>query len=225
MEEYLSERQQIEQVRGFIRENAPWALASVLIAVGGFVGWQQWHAWQDRQAANASAKYDTLLVALGNGDLDGGARAATELRESYSRSAYADLAALALAGAEVREGKLAAASGHLEPVVNGGRDPELRLVARLRLARVQRALGKPELALATLTAAPAATAGGGYADLRGDLLADKGDLPGAIGAWREALGSKTAGTLDRELVQLKIVAAGGSPEPAGAAAPAAGDAP
>ncbi len=223
MEEYLSERQQIEQVRGFVRENAPWALASVLIAVGGFIGWQQWHAWQDRQAATASARYDALLVTLGLGDLDAGARAATELRESYSRSAYADLAALALAGAEVREGKLAAAAGHLEPVVNGGRDPELRLVARLRLARVQRALANTELALATLAAAPAGTAGAGYADLRGDLLADKGDRPGAIAAWREALASKTTGAVDRELVQLKVNAAGGSGEPASPVVPAAGD--
>ena len=224
MEEYLSERQQIEHVRGLVRENAPWAIAGVLITVGAFVGWQQWHAWQDRHATDASAKYAATLAALGRGDLDAAARLASELRASYARTPYADQAALALAGAEVQSGKLAAAAAHLEPLANAARDPDLRIVARLRLARVQRALGKPELALSTLAGAPAGSAGPSYADVRGDVLADKGDRAGAVAAWREALAAKTSGAVDRELVELKIIAAGGSAE-AAAAAPAAGATP
>jgi len=42
VEEYLSERQQIEHVRGLIRENAPWAVTGVLLGVAALVGWQQY---------------------------------------------------------------------------------------------------------------------------------------------------------------------------------------
>ena len=48
MDEYLSEREQIDQVRSWAKENAPWALAGILIGVGALLGWQQWQAWQQQ---------------------------------------------------------------------------------------------------------------------------------------------------------------------------------
>jgi len=211
VEEYLSERQQIEQVRGWIRENAPWAVAGVVIGVGALVGWQQYQAWQERQALAGAEKYNATLVALGRTDAAAAGKLVTELRDQYSRTPYADMAALALARYDVEVGKLPDAATLIEQVMQSSNDAELKLVARLRLARVPRAEGKPDVALATLAGAGAETPA--YADVRGDVLADKGDAAGAIAAWRIALAGKGLDAASRELIGLKITAAGGDPTP------------
>jgi len=227
VEEYLSERQQIDWLRTTLKENAPWALASVVITIGLFIGWQQWKAWGDRQAAAAAQKYETTLDALSRGDAEGAGRIVKELRDSYARTPYGDLATLALARFDVEGGRLADAAGLLESVMQNTHDADLATVARLRLARVQRADGKADAALATLAAAPAGTASPAFADVRGDVLLDKGDKAGALAAWREALASKSAG-VNRELLELKIAALDSAPAtvaPAAAAPPAAGQKP
>lgn len=220
MEEYLSERQQIDWLRSTIKEHAPWALAGLAIAIGGYFGYLQWQSYGTRQAATAAQKYEATLDALSRGDAEGAARVVKELRESYGRTPYGDLAALALARFDVEGGKLADAAGLIEGVMKDSHDPDLATVARLRLARVQRADGKPDAALATLGGAAPGTTSPAFADVRGDVLLDKGDKAGALAAWREALASKAPG-VNRELVELKIAAL----EPPAAPAAAAGQKP
>jgi len=216
VEEYLSERQQIEHVRGLIRENAPWAVTGVLIGVAALVGWQQYGAWQSRKSLGAAEKYTQTLSALGRNDVDGAGKIARELRDDYARTPYGDMAALAIAHYDVDTGKLADAASLLEQVERDTRDADLKTVVRLRLARVQRAMGKPDDALKTLAGGPADTPA--YADVRGDVLMDKGDTPGALTAWRAALASKDLEPSARQLVELKITAAGADPSAAPVAA-------
>ncbi|MCX7058196.1 MAG: tetratricopeptide repeat protein [Proteobacteria bacterium] len=217
MEENLSERQQIEQVRDWLKENAPWAIAGIVLGVGGLIGVQQWRGWQENQSLTAAAKYTATLTALGGNSPEDATKLVAELREHYSRTPYPDMAALAVAHFDVDTGKLAEAATLLGEVAKSGRDAELQAVARLRLARVQRALGKPDEALATLGAATPADLPA-YADARGDLLADKGDQAGALSAWHAALAGAGLDPAARELIELKITAAGGElPAPVAAA--------
>lgn len=203
MEDNLSERQQVEELMTMVRANAPYAIAGIVLGVAGLLGWQQWQAYGERQSRVASEKYTATLETLGRGDAAKAAGLVAELRDKYSRTPYADLAALALARLDVETGKLPDAAHYLGEIAASSRDAELRDVARLRLARVQRALGKPDEGLATLAAVAKSPAA---ADVRGDLLADKGDKPGALAAWREALATKMPGAVNRDLVELKIAA-------------------
>jgi predicted negative regulator of RcsB-dependent stress response len=225
VEDYLSERQQIDQVRVWLKENAPWAVTGILIGVGALYGWQQFQAWREHQALTGGEKYSQTLEALARNDRDAATRLAGQLQQDYGRTPYADLAALALARYHVDAGRFADAAKSLETVMQGSRDDELRLVARLRLARVQRADGKPDLALATLAGATPGAAAAAFAEVRGDVLLDKGDRSGALAAFKEALAANTAGVVDKELLQLKVAsisdaAPGAPPAAAGAAVPA-----
>ena len=89
-------------------------------------------------------------------------------------------------------------------------DPELRTIARMRLARVQSAQGKYDDALATLK-----VEGGEFAprlaDTRGDVLLAKGDRAGALKEYLAARASEDNGRLDFELLDLKIRDLGGTP--------------
>jgi predicted negative regulator of RcsB-dependent stress response len=215
VEEYLSERQQIDQVKAWIKENALWAVAGIVLGVGILVGMNQWRAWQGRQATEASAKYQQVLAALGRSDPTAAESLVKALQSDYSRTPYGDLGALALSRFEVESGKLEAAEGRLKGVLSGTRDADLGSVVRLRLARIQSARGEYADALATL----APGTGAAYDDLKGDVLAAKGDKTAAVAAWREALKDPTGRAVDHSLVELKIAAAGGE---ASSAAPAGG---
>jgi predicted negative regulator of RcsB-dependent stress response len=224
LEGYVSEREQIAEVRRFIRENAPWALAGVLIGVGALVGWQQWQAWRERQSLAAGQKYGLVLDALTRNDRDAATRLVAQLRQDYARTPYVDLAALALARYHVEFNELADAERELAAVMSSSRDQELKVVARLRLARVQRAEGKPDDALATLAAAPSGAAqAAALAEVRGDVLRDKGDQAGALAAYQVALAAPPEAGVNRALIALKSADLGAAPAgpTAGAAAPAA----
>ncbi len=222
MEDYLSEREQVDRVRAWVRENAPWALAGILIGVGALVGWQQWQGWQERQAQSASEKYEQTLQALGRDDRDAATKMATQLKTDYSNTPYGDMAELALARFHVDAGRWADASKYLADVMESSEDAELRLVARLRLARVQRAEGKLDAALATLDGGGSELAGyaAAYAMVRGDVLLDRGDRAGALAAYRRAMEVKDEGLVDRELLQLKVDDLGAAPATAASAGPA-----
>jgi predicted negative regulator of RcsB-dependent stress response len=204
VDDYLSEREQIDRVRGWVKENAPWAVAGVLLGVGLLVGWQQFQSWRTGQAQQASQKYEQTLEALSRGDRDAANTIARQLKSDYARTPYADMAELALARFYVEDGKLPEAAKYLQDVVDTSKDEELKLVARLRLARVQRAQGNLDAALATLNGAQPGGFAPAYAEVRGDVLYDKGDRAGALAAYREAAAATTPGLVDAELVQLKI---------------------
>jgi predicted negative regulator of RcsB-dependent stress response len=229
VDEYLSEREQVDRVRRWFKENAPWAIAGILLGVGLLVGWQQYQGWRERQSLAASEKYNQTIEALARGDRDAATSLARQLKADYERTPYADMAELALARFYVEDGKLAEAVKYLEDVMNTSTDEELKLVARLRLARVQRALGNGDAALATLGGAKAGGFAPAFAEVRGDVLFDRGDRAGALAAYREAAAAKEDGLVDAELLQLKIDSLGGtvtgpttaSAQPAAAGAQAA----
>lgn len=210
VDEYLSEQEQVDELKSLVRQNAPWALAGIVIGLAALVGYQQWQAWLERQSFTASQKYSATIDALSRRDANSAQKLVDELKSGYSRTPYADMAELLMARFEVETGKLDDAATLLGAIAVGAHDENLRNVAYLRLARVQRAQQKPDAALATLAKAKPDAAAPVFAEVKGDVLLDKGDKAGALAAWKEALAGKVDGLVNRELLELKISSLGGS---------------
>lgn len=206
MDEYLSERQQVEQVKEWVKENAAWAIGGLVIGFALLFGMKQWNIYTARQAQGAAEQYQSVLQALTSGDTAGADKLVKTLRDDYSRTPYADLANLAYVRFDVEGGRLDAAATRLQSVIQATRDPELALVARLRLARVQASLGKFDDAQKTLGDTKSSV----FDDVRGDILFEKGDKAGAVDAWNAAIGAGDSRGVDRQIVELKIGAAGGT---------------
>lgn len=209
VDEYLSEREQAEQLRHWLRENWIWLVAGVALTLGGFYGWRWWESRQAGRSIEAEARFTTMLNALAGDQRDEGLRIAGELTSEYADTPYADQATLVLARIDVDGGDLAKARERLAQVMESSDDPELRLVARLRLARVQLAEAQHDAALATLAGAGEASVEARVAELRGDVLLAKGDRAAALEAYRQAQAAAgAAGTgvelLDVQLLGLKI---------------------
>jgi predicted negative regulator of RcsB-dependent stress response len=226
IDDYYNEQEQWERVKQWLRENGPWLVVGVLLGLGALAGWRWWEQRQEARAQSASASYGLLLETLQSGDRAKGLVLADEIRKEHGASAYADQADLVAARALVETGEFGPANERLTRVMKSSKDPQLKLVARSRLARVQLAQGNADAAIATLAGAQPGAFGPLFESIRGDALYAKGDRPGALAAWRKAEADaalfKGAPTVDLVALQLKIgdLLADGVKEPA-AAAPAA----
>ena len=210
MSEY-SEAEQLEQAKSWLKANGIWIIAGIAIGAGGLGGWRWYQERRDTQAETASARYEELLDAFSRRDNVRGTTLLDELNREYAWTPYASLGTLIAARVQVEANELDKAAAGLKSVMENAKDNELRMVARLRLARVQSALGKNDEALATLKIDDPGEFAPRLADTRGDVLLAKGDR---VGALREYLAARTAendGRVDIELLDLKIRDLGGTP--------------
>lgn len=203
MDEYLNEKEQWEQVLAWLREQGPWMVAGVAVVLAGWGGWHYWQQREEQRDLQAASRYEQLLDAFSRNDLSGGVKLADDLVASASGTPYANQADLAAARIQVENKDLDHAAQRLARVMNTTKDPQLALVARLRLARVQLSQGKNDAALGTLDGAQPGAFAARYAEVRGDVLLAKGDRDGALKQYRAAR-SAAASTVDTGLLDLKI---------------------
>ena len=202
MEDYLSEKEQWEWLRGQIRQNAPTVIAAIAVTAAAVYGWHWWQAHQDAQRVAASSKYTQIIAALDRGDRTQAFALMGELERTHTASPYADQARLLAARMYVESSQLDKANTELTAVMQNSKDQDLALVARLRLARVQIAQGKAADALATLNGANPGAFAGRYHEARGDAYFAKGDQATALTEYRAAQAASLGG--DAGLLNLKI---------------------
>lgn len=221
MDDYLTERDQWEALKRWVRENGAWMVAGIIIGASGLFGYRWWEERETARAHTAQARYVDVLAALTRNDKTRAVELVDGLRQDFEGSPYADHAELALARTHVESGELEEAARRLRAVMDESADPQLRLIARERLARVQLAQGKPDEALATLAGARPGAFAPRYEEIRGDALLRKGDTAGALAAYRAALAAAEPGLVDTGLLQLKIndLSAGKAAPPDASTAP------
>jgi predicted negative regulator of RcsB-dependent stress response len=224
VEDYLSEKEQWEWIKEQVRENGPAVVLAIVLAVVALFGWRWWQSRQDARQLEAGGKYMQMVQSLERGDRSRALVQLGELERDYGASPYTDQARLLAARMYVDEAQLDHAAAELTNVAEHSKDQELAWVARLRLARVQIAQGKPDSALATLGAGSDAGAfAARYHEVRGDAYYVKGDKAAALGEYRSAQQAGAEAT-DTTLLQLKIADLdnGAPPAAATAAAPKPG---
>jgi predicted negative regulator of RcsB-dependent stress response len=207
LEDYLSEKEQWDAIKGGIREYGPWIVAGVAIGAAGLGGWWWYQQHRDDVALQASAKYEQAMESFDRGNRTAAFVSLGELERDYPGSPYVDQAKLFAARTYVEAGELDKAANELQAVAADSKDPELVLLARMRLARVQIAQQKPGLALATLSGVQAGAFAPQFHEIQGDAYYAKGDKASAL---KEYISAKTGsfgsspgeGELDLKIADL-----------------------
>jgi predicted negative regulator of RcsB-dependent stress response len=202
VDDYLSEKEQWEWVKTQVRENAPAVLIAIVLAVAVILGWRWWQGHLDQGRLAAGAKYMQIVQALEGGDRTQALVSLGELEREHPGSPYTDQGRLLAARMYVDEGTLDKAAGELSSVVASSKDHDLALIARLRLARVQIAQGRPDTALATLAQMQPGSFAALYHEVRGDAYYAKGDKASALAEYRSAQTATDSG--DAALLGLKV---------------------
>lgn len=204
MEEYLSEKEQWEAVKAWIRENGLWIIAGVAVGAAGLGGWNWYHGHLDEIGAQASTKYNQVLDAFAHDDRTQAFVALGELERDYSSSPYVDQGKLAAARVYVESDELDKAARELQEVAQHSKDSELVILAKLRLARVQIAQHKADDALATLNGTQPGAFAPRYHEILGDAYYAKGDKAQALKEYLSAKVGDLDHTFDDPDLELKI---------------------
>ena len=217
VEDYLSEREQVDRIRQWWKENGAW----IIVGIGGgllsLAGWNWWQGYKLERAEQASAIYSVVAQAATQGRIEDVRAGVDSLAAAHGSSPYLQHGRLALAAALVNGGDVAGAMAEFEQVLAAASDPQIALIARFRLARLLVAEGEHERALELVRGPDAGAFAPAMLEIEGDILAARGDADGAGEAYRRALaGAQTLGAIiDEELVRLKLEALGVAAAPGG----------
>lgn len=201
LDELLDEHEQGERVRAWLRNNGLALIVGIILGLGAIFGWKWWQQERQDQRVAAGAAYQATVQAIAAGDLD----AAAPKVAALDARPYSTLGALHLAKAQVDAGRPEAAIETLRDA--SADDPALARVVQLRLARLYVDAGRAEEALSLLADAeqPAAL------ELKGDAEVALGRRDAARASYERALSGLDAGAPQRQLLEIKLVAAGGTP--------------
>lgn len=206
----MSDEEQVEKLRDWWKENGRAVIAGIIIAVGGVVGWQQWGAYQERQAEAASTSYMRFIEAREtDADAETVARRGQRVMDDYPATTYAAMAGLQLADYQVRDEETEAAIDTLRWVAENAADKPFRDLGRLRLAQLLYGEDALDEALLVLEDAEDGPYDGRYHELRGDIHSAKGDRDRARSAYEDALAVDELPALRRTLIELKLNELGG----------------
>ena len=204
MEEYLSEKEQWEQIKAWLRDNGLWIIVGVLVgaAVLGGMRWRQDHL--DDLGVQASNRYNQIVEALSQNDRAKAFVLIGAMERDFPSSPYLDQAKLLASRIYVETDELDKAAGELQSIAEHTQDSNLALIAKLRLARVQIAQKKPDLALTTLNGMKAGAFEPRYHEVLGDAYFAKGDKATALKEYLKAKVGDFTGTADSPQLELKI---------------------
>lgn len=203
--EDLSEKEQIEAIRAWWQENGWFVTGGLVLGVAILVGWNWWQNYQQTTRVEASAIYETLAGEVDAGELEAAEAAASDLYDNYAATPYAALARLAMAKLYMEKGRDQDAAGELTALLEVRGNPELRLVGRLRLARIYLYQDKPQEVIDLLSGYGDTSFSARYDELLGDAYAALGQIAEASAAYERAMmDDAMEPTVNRALIQMKL---------------------
>ena len=204
MDAYVSEQEQVEQIRRWWKDNGKALLLGLTLGIGGLAAYRYWDATKTTMAESASQNYEQLIQMAAAQKLDEAMTAGHTIIASYPDSVYAKLSSLLIAKIAVEKNDYTQAKAELQRLLDSDGHGELANIARQRLARLLLAEGKQDEALKLLDAVPVVAGERGAVELRADVLAARGDVDGARSKYLEALAAADKLGLDREMIQIKL---------------------
>ena len=203
MEIHRTEEETVEHLKQWIKDNGLAIVLGVAIGLSGIAGVRYWFNYQRVQAEQASLIYEKVASALATQKFVDVMQQGKNLLASYENTAYAPLAALAMARASLATGDAAAARDHLAWTLAKADDEGMRHVARIRLARLFIDARDYAAAMKLITDQPPGAFGSLYDELRGDILVGQNNNSLALEAYRLAVvGAKDNNR--RQFIQMKL---------------------
>jgi len=198
LSEYLSEEEQIEKMKSWWGEHGTLVMVAVVVTVLGIVGFRWYGGYSTEQVFDASRAY----VAFTDADTEAKSAQLDNLAQAHGGSAYYVFALFHQAQAAAADGDYSAAEKLLQQAVEAADDELLTDLARIRLAKVQRALDRPDVALKTLNAVGNSGYKSWVLETKGDIHASRGEVKLAHESYQAAISSLVTGD-QRPILQMK----------------------
>jgi predicted negative regulator of RcsB-dependent stress response len=205
VDEFLSEKEQIQYIRDWWRDNRMYIFIFGFVVIGSVAGTNTWKASVINEQIAASSLYESLAVEISENNLESGELIAEEIYSEYSESIYADQARLAMAYFYMSQSRDEDAAEELRGLIESSENNEMILIANMRLAKILLYQSKYQEVLDLLEGNLGHAFETKYSELIGDAYLGLEDYENAEFAYMNAL--KDTGSpqvIDAALLQMKI---------------------
>lgn len=203
MTEYLTEQEQVQQLKNWLKQYGPTIILGIIIALLISGGWRYWQNYRNRVLTHASAVYDQMLSLRAQNNTSEAIVRAEKLMSHYTNTPYAPVAALELARNAVLKKDYPEAIKQLNWTIKHSKIISIREIARIRIARILITQNNPDAALDTLKKIDDNTFIGLIDEVRGDAYLAKNNVTGARDAYRHALDELPSAEVSRPILQMK----------------------
>lgn len=204
MTDYLTEQEQIQQLKTWIKQYGLTILMGILIALIITSGWRYWQSYKIKILTHASGVYDEMLALRAQGNTSGSIVQAKKLLSHYPKTPYAQMAAFLIARDAVLRKNYPEAILQLNWVMDHTKVNSIREIARLRLARVYIAEKKPQDALNSLAKVDDKSFAGLVDEIKGDAYFSMNNKASARHAYQLALQELPNAEVTRPILQMKL---------------------
>lgn len=205
----LEEQEQLDSIKAWWAKYGNLVTWALIIALAAYAAWTGWNTYQGRQSAQASVLYEEQQRSFAAKDNAKVQRAASDIQDKFSGTAYAEMSALVAARSAFDANDVETAKKQLQWVIDHGRGKEYKAIAAVRLAGVLLDAKSYEEAMKVLSGDYPAQFAGAIADRKGDVLLAQGKRDEARTAYKLALEKSDAKDPGRQLIQIKLDAIGG----------------
>ena len=210
-EELRTEEEQVEAIKNWWNENGKSLLVTIAVVLAGYFGWNGYQDNKVAQGEAASNLYQQLvnqatkpLALQTEADKAEIEVIATQIKEEFSGSLYAQFSGLYLAKFAIEANDFDTAAAELQALVDTADKGPVAYLAQVRLARVLIQQEKYDEALALVQTTPEASFTAQYEEVKGDALFAKGDLSTASDAYQAARTAAASLGINTEVLQRKI---------------------
>jgi len=206
VDDLLSEKEQIEQIRSWWSEYGGYVIGGLGLGIAMLAGLNFYKDSKFEAQLEGSALYQTLVEHVASGNLEEAEGVVDELGTEYASTSYAGQGQLAIARLYMYKNRDQDAADTLAEILAGDSDDPLKHVARARLARVFLYQGKAQEVVNLLEGQETAAFSATYNELLGDAYHALGRVEDAQLAYQTVLlDPMSQGTVDQQLVQWKAL--------------------
>jgi predicted negative regulator of RcsB-dependent stress response len=186
-DEYMTEQEQIEQLKKWLKEYGSTVILGIVISVAGLLGWHYWEGYHTKTLFHASNVYDELIASRAQNQVSETTVQANKLWTHYPKTPYAKMAAFILARDAIASKNYPEAIKQLNWVLDHAKTPGIREIARIRIARILITQKKANDALDILKNVESDSFVGLVDEIRGDAYSMLNDKTKAKQAYQLAL--------------------------------------
>ena len=206
MDDLISEKEQIEQLRTWWTEYGGYVIGGLGLAIALLVGWNYWQNSKLEAELAGSAMYESLTNHVVEGKLEEAEIVAADLAATYANTPYAGQAKLAMARLYMDQNRDQDALDTLQELLDSNAGEELKGIARARLARILLYQGNAQAVVDLLEGQESAAFAAIYNDLLGDAYEALGRPEDARTAYQAViLDPLSQATVDQQFVQWKTL--------------------
>jgi predicted negative regulator of RcsB-dependent stress response len=202
--EYLTEQEQIQQLKTWVKQYGLTVLAGILIAVLITSGWQYWQNYRYKILTHASGVYDEMLAMRAQNNAAETVVQANKLITHYPKTPYAVMAALVLSRNAVMDKNYPEAIKQLDWAKDHTNNVSLKEIARIRTARILITQKNITAALDTLKTIDDNNFIGMVDEVRGDAYLAQNDIESARKHYQLALQELPNADISRPILQMKF---------------------